>query len=194
MIRPHELACGFMKTICCSGFVRVCFDRLLPLHVCSKLARNSNSLARGSIPANGAAGAQDRQGARPRNPTDAARPRRRGDRVSLFNLLHPLRSGIGRLCCKSRKLQSYGFFAKTQSGKQSPIRITSFALPKSPMSLTRGDEVPHVLTRKSRLQPAEFLITSAKRLLQQNRHISDLPRCPPFCRCWGTSGHQTQRA
>jgi hypothetical protein len=37
------------------------------------------------------------------------------------------------------------------------------------MSLTRGDEVPHVLTRKSRLQPAEFLITSAKRLLQHNR-------------------------
>jgi hypothetical protein len=36
------------------------------------------------------------------------------------------------------------------------------------MSLTQGDEVPHVLTRKSRLQPAEFLITSAKRLLQQN--------------------------
>ena len=75
-----------------------------------------------------------------------------------------------RLCCKSRKLQGSEFFAKTQSGRQSPIRITSFALPKSPMSLTRGDEVPHVLTRKSRLQPAEFLITSAKRLLQHNRH------------------------
>jgi hypothetical protein len=36
------------------------------------------------------------------------------------------------------------------------------------MSLTQGDEVPHVLTRKSRQQPEEFLITSAKRLLQQN--------------------------
>jgi hypothetical protein len=30
------------------------------------------------------------------------------------------------------------------------------------MSLTQGDEVPHVLTGKSRLQPAEFVITSAK--------------------------------
>src|SRR5262249_6341541 len=23
-------------------------------------------------------------------------------------------------------------------------------------------------------------------------HISDLTRCPLFCRCWGTSGHQTR--
>jgi len=75
----------------------------------------------------------------------------------------------GRLCCKSRKLQGSEFFAKTQSGKRPPIRMASFALPKSPMSLTRGDEVPHVLTRKSRLQPAEFLIISAKRLLQHYR-------------------------
>jgi hypothetical protein len=30
-----------------------------------------------------------------------------------------------------------------------------------------GDEVPHIFTGKSRLQPGEFLITSAKRLLQQ---------------------------
>jgi len=29
----------------------------------------------------------------------------------------------GRLCCKSRKLQIYEFFAKTRNGKQSPIRI-----------------------------------------------------------------------
>jgi hypothetical protein len=41
----------------------------------------------------------------------------------------------GRLCCKSRKLQVYKFFAKTQTGKQSPIRITFIALPKSPVSL-----------------------------------------------------------
>jgi hypothetical protein len=45
---------------------------------------------------------------------------------------YPLLEG---LCCKSRKLQIYKFFAKTQNGKQSPIRITSIALPKSPVSL-----------------------------------------------------------
>jgi hypothetical protein len=94
-----------------------------------------------------------------------------------------------RLCCKSRKLQGSKFFAKTQSGRQSLIRITSFALAKSPMSLTQGDEVPHVLTRKSRLQPAEFLITSAKRLLQHNRHFCDMPRSRTEVRFRQKSGH-----
>jgi hypothetical protein len=37
------------------------------------------------------------------------------------------------------------------------------------VSLPSGDEVPHIFTRKSRLQPREFLISSAKRLLQQYR-------------------------
>jgi hypothetical protein len=40
------------------------------------------------------------------------------------------------------------------------------------VSLSSGDEVPHIFTRKSRLQPKEILIASAKRLLQQNRHIA----------------------
>jgi hypothetical protein len=44
------------------------------------------------------------------------------------------------------------------------------------VSLSSGDEVPHIFTRKSRLQPGEFLITSAKRLLQHNRHRADLPK------------------
>src|SRR6187399_3687054 len=73
-----------------------------------------------------------------------------------------------RLCCKSQKLQGSDLIAKTRNGKQSTIRIISIALPKSPVSFARGDEVPHIFTRKPRLQPAEFLITSAKRLLQHN--------------------------
>jgi hypothetical protein len=48
------------------------------------------------------------------------------------------------------------------------------------VSLSSGDEVPHIFTRKSRLQPGEFLITSAKRLLQQYRREADMPR-PPEC-------------
>ena len=77
-----------------------------------------------------------------------------------------------RLCCKSRKLQGCEFFAKIQNGKQSPIRITSIALPKSPVSFARGDEVPHIFTRNARLQPAEFLIIGAKRLLQHNLPVA----------------------
>ena len=42
------------------------------------------------------------------------------------------------------------------------------------MSLSSHDEVPHIFTRKSHLQPGEFLVTSAKRLLQQNRPTAAL--------------------
>src|ERR1700683_14745 len=83
-------------------------------------------------------------------------------------------SGNDRLCCKSRKLQGHESLAKTRSGKQSPIPTDEIGLSKSPFSLTSGDEAPHILTRKSRLQPLEFLIISAKRLLQHNRPQSDM--------------------
>jgi hypothetical protein len=66
----------------------------------------------------------------------------------------PLKGGF---CCKSRKLQRDQFFAKTRGGKYSPIRIASFALPKSSVSFTRADEVPRIFTRKPRLRPLEFL-------------------------------------
>jgi hypothetical protein len=78
-----------------------------------------------------------------------------------------------RLCCKSRSLQGHEFFAKTRNGKQSPIRIDAIALSKSPVSLTLGDEVPHIFTRKPRQQPLEFLIIGAKRVLQRNFSDSD---------------------
>jgi hypothetical protein len=68
--------------------------------------------------------------------------------------------------------------AKTRNGKQSPIPIDAIALSKSPVSLALGDEVPHIFTRKPRLRPLEFLMLGEKRLLQQNRHEADVPRCP----------------
>jgi hypothetical protein len=39
----------------------------------------------------------------------------------------------------------------------------------------QANEVPHIFTRKSRLRPKEFLIASAKRLLQQNLPGADHP-------------------
>ena len=66
------------------------------------------------------------------------------------------------IVCKSRKLQGNEFFAKTRNGKQSPIRIDAIALSKSTVSLTLGDEVPHIFTRKPRLRLLEFLILGAK--------------------------------
>jgi uncharacterized protein YecT (DUF1311 family) len=41
-------------------------------------------------------------------------------------------------------------------------------------SSSSGNEVPHIFTRKSRLQPGEFLVTSAKRLLQQYLPRTDI--------------------
>src|SRR6201991_1100331 len=46
------------------------------------------------------------------------------------------------------------------------IRIASVALPRSPMNLAQGDEVPQIITRRTRQRPSEFLISPPKRLLQ----------------------------
>src|SRR6266478_9591556 len=72
----------------------------------------------------------------------------------------------GRLCCKSPKLPGDKFPATSRTNRRPAICVASIALPKSPVNSSSGDEVPHIFTRKSRLQPGEFLITSAKRLLQ----------------------------
>jgi hypothetical protein len=79
-----------------------------------------------------------------------------------------------RYCCKSPKLPGDNFPAVRRSDRRPPICVVSITLPRSPVSLSSGDEVPHIFTRKSRLQPGEFLITSAKRLLQQYLPQTDI--------------------
>src|ERR1035441_5072332 len=51
--------------------------------------------------------------------------------------------------------------------------MASGLLPKSPVSSSLCDEVPHIFIPKSHLEPREFLISSAKRLLQQYLPITD---------------------
>src|ERR1035437_6020488 len=62
--------------------------------------------------------------------------------------------------------------------------MASGLLPKSPVSSSLCDEVPHIFIPKSHLEPREFLISSAKRLLQQYRHLADIPTAPVFVRFW----------
>jgi hypothetical protein len=106
---------------------------------------------------------------------------RRGDWIGC-NLLHCHLSAYGRYCCKSPKLPGDNFPALGRSDRRPPIYVVSITLPRSPVSLSSGDEAPHIFTRKSHLQPGEFLITSAKRLLQQNRHGAADSGCPLFGR------------
>ena len=51
------------------------------------------------------------------------------------------------------------------------LNIASGLLAKSSVSSSLCDEVPHIFSPKSHLEPREFLISSANRLLQQYRHI-----------------------
>jgi hypothetical protein len=50
------------------------------------------------------------------------------------------------------------------------------------------DEVPHIFIPKSHLEPREFLISSAKRLLQQYRHKADMREPLINVRYWEMNG------
>jgi hypothetical protein len=77
-------------------------------------------------------------------------------------------AALCQYCCKSPKLPGANFLAVKKSDRRPPIDVAPITLPRSPASLSSGNEVPHIFTRKSRVRPKEILITSAKRLLQQN--------------------------
>src|SRR5262245_29706898 len=83
---------------------------------------------------------------------------------------------LGRYCCKSPKLPGVNFPAVKKSDRRPPIDVASITLPGSPASFSSDDEVPHIFTWKSSVQPKEILIASAKRLLQQNLPIAALSR------------------
>jgi len=89
---------------------------------------------------------------------------------------------LGGLCCKSPKLPCDKFHATRRTNRRPAICVASIALPTSPVNSSSDDEVPHIFTRKSRLQAGEFLITSSKRLLQHNRHQADLAAWLPDVR------------
>jgi len=105
-------------------------------------------------------------------------------------------SAYGRYCCKSPKLPGPKFLAVKKSDLRPPIDVAPITLPRSSASLSSGNEVPHIFTRESRLRPKEFLISSAKRLLQQN--LSQPDSCTAAkdtrysitssARCWSCKG------
>jgi hypothetical protein len=67
---------------------------------------------------------------------------------------------------KSLKTPGDKFPARRRNKPRSLIDVASVSLPKSPVSLSPGDD--HMFTRKPRLQLEKFAINGAKRLLPQN--------------------------
>src|ERR1700730_7143452 len=89
---------------------------------------------------------------------------------------------------KSPKLPGANFSAARQFDPRSSIDIASITLARSHVSLSSGDEVPHILTRNSRPRSGEFLITSAKRLFQQHRPKA-VNQPPILLWCTNTASH-----
>jgi hypothetical protein len=75
----------------------------------------------------------------------------------------------GPIVLQNPKLLCDNFPAKRRNKPRPSIDMASNSLAKLPVSSSPCDEVPHMFTRKPRLQPGKFLISSAKRLLQHNR-------------------------
>src|SRR3984893_10431486 len=61
----------------------------------------------------------------------------------------PRPSSTLRYCCKNPKLPGANFLAVKKSDRRPPIDVASITLPRSPVSLSSGDEVPHI--RESRV-------------------------------------------
>src|SRR3979411_1869738 len=92
---------------------------------------------------------------------------------------HRWTSQMCRLCCKSLKTPGDKYPARSRNKPRSLIDLASGSLPKSPVSLSPGDEVPHMFTRKPRLQLEKFAINGAKKTFatQSARTRSANARC-----------------
>src|SRR3954465_14682710 len=85
-----------------------------------------------------------------------------------YAVAHVRGNAMCRLCCKSLKTPGDKFPARSRNKPRSLIHVASGSLPKSPVSLSPGDEVPHMFTRKPRLQLEKFAINGAKKI--RTRH------------------------
>jgi hypothetical protein len=91
-----------------------------------------------------------------------------GHRRPIFAVPRDMNFGVASLLvadivAKVPNCPAPNFLAVKKSDRRPPNDVASITLPRSPVSLSSGDEVPHILTRKSRLRSKEFLIASAKR-------------------------------
>jgi hypothetical protein len=53
--------------------------------------------------------------------------------------------------------------------------------------------VPQMIICSPRVRPGKFVFSDAKRLLQQYRHLTEIPRPPSNVRCWGAKADFSPR-
>jgi hypothetical protein len=75
---------------------------------------------------------------------------------------------LADIVAKSPKISGGDFLERNKVKLCSPFNMAPRPLAKSPVSLSRGDEVPHIFIRESHQRPRKILISGGKRLLQQN--------------------------
>jgi hypothetical protein len=73
---------------------------------------------------------------------------------------------------------------------QSPNDVASKPLPKSPANSSLDNVAPQMIIRSPRVRPGKFVFSDAKRLLQHNRHETDIDRLSVHVRFLGSSGHR----
>src|SRR6516165_12718941 len=79
-----------------------------------------------------------------------------------------------RFCYKSLKILSGDFFERNEAELWLPINMAPRPLVMPPVSLSRGDKVPHIFIRKSHQRARKFLISRGKRLLQEYLSTADI--------------------
>ena len=98
----------------------------------------------------------------------------------------PLTSALPRIALQNSKVAAVKIFGENLKRKEvEVIRTASVALPKSPMNLAQGDEVPRIITRRTRQRPSEFLTLPANDfcntippladILRVSRHVPKVP-------------------
>ena len=90
---------------------------------------------------------------------------------------HAVSAAKCRYCCKSPKTPGDDFFERNEAELCSPINMAPRPLAKSPVSSSRGDEVPYIFIRESHQWARRILMSSGKGLLQQNLPLADVSRC-----------------
>jgi hypothetical protein len=94
----------------------------------------------------------------------------------------PTASGLPQILLQKSKLATVRIFGETLKREAVDDSYNLSHVTEVAYESARGDEVPHISTRKPSLRPSEFLMPSAKRLLQQNplrsRHRQPAPACP----------------